>query len=131
MPAKYRVGAGAALVFVALLLGVFIPGETSFNHREDRAVSVFGYLVFLLGLYATSRHRRAINWRPVIVGILAQFIIAFFVLRTDLGKTIFKFLSDALTTLLVFAYDGVRWLTQADITTFGPSTSLLKTNCAN
>ncbi len=90
-----------------------------YNRRSDRAVSVFGYLVFLVGLYVTSRNREAINWRPVIVGILAQFIVGFFVLQTGLGKTVFKFLSDALTTLLVFAYDGVVFLTEADITTFG------------
>jgi len=64
-----------------------------------------------VALYCTSRHRTRINWRPVIVGILVQFIIAIFVLRTTLGKDIFQFLSQALTTFLSFAYKGVEWLT--------------------
>ncbi|CAL3963402.1 unnamed protein product [Diplocarpon coronariae] len=119
IPQTYRTIIGAILVVVALLLGVFIPDETPYNLRSDRAVSMFGYIVFLAGLYATSRNRKAIVWRPVIVGILTQFIVGFFVLQTELGRTIFKFLADALTTLLVFAYDGVVFLTEPDITTFG------------
>lgn len=119
IPEQHRAATGAFVVIVALLLGVFVPGETTYNHRSDRAVSVFGYLVFLSGLYITSRHRKHINWKPVIVGILVQFIMAFFVLRTTLGKTIFKFLSDALTTLLTYAYQGVVFLTDSSVLKLG------------
>jgi len=111
VPEKFRTIVGAFIVFAAILLGAFVPAEHVYNKRSDRAVSLFGYLVFLLGLYITSRHRHHINWRPVIVGLLVQFIIAIFVLRTTLGKDIFTFLSQALTTFLSFAYVGVAWLT--------------------
>lgn len=121
VPEQHRTATGAVVVIVALLLGVFIPGETTYNHRSDRAVSVFGYIVFLSGLYITSRHRRHINWKPVIVGILVQFIIGFFVLRTTLGKTIFRFISDALTTMLEFAYQGVVFLTDSSVLKLGTS----------
>ena len=119
VPEGHRTATGAAVVIVALFLGVFIPGETQYNKRSDRAVSVFGYLVFMAGLYATSRHRKHINWKPVIVGIFAQFIIGFFVLRTTLGKTIFKFLSNTLTTLLTYAYQGVVFLTDSSVLKLG------------
>lgn len=119
VPEGHRTITGAGVVLVALFLGVFIPGETPYNKRSDRAVSVFGYLVFLAGLYITSRHRKHINWKPVIVGILVQFIIGFFVLRTTLGKTIFKFISNALTTLLTYAYQGVVFLTASSVLELG------------
>jgi CNT family concentrative nucleoside transporter len=119
VPEQHRTLTGASVVIVALVLGVYIPGETTYNHRSDRTVSVFGYVVFLSGLYITSRHRKHINWKPVIVGILVQFIIGFFVLRTTLGKTIFRFLSDALTTLLEFAYQGVVFLTDSSVLKLG------------
>jgi CNT family concentrative nucleoside transporter len=121
VPEGRRTIAGSTVVFIALFLGVFIPGETQYNKRSDRAVSVFGYLVFLFGLYATSRHRKHINGKPVIVGILVQFIMAFFVLQTTLGKTIFKFISDSLTTLLTFAYQGVVFLTDSSVLKLGKS----------
>ena len=119
VPEQHRTLTGAAVVIVALILGVFVPGETTYNKRSDRAVSVFGYLVFLSGLYLTSRHRKHINWKPVIIGILVQFIMGFFVLRTGLGKTIFKFLSNALTTLLTYAYQGVVFLTDSSVLKLG------------
>lgn len=119
VPEGHRTITGAAVVIAALFLGVFIPGETQYNKRSDRAVSVFGYIVFMLALYITSRHRNHINWKPVIVGILVQFIMGFFVLRTTLGKTIFKFLSDALTTLLTYAYQGVVFLTASSVLKLG------------
>ncbi|CZR55547.1 related to concentrative Na+-nucleoside cotransporter CNT1/CNT2 [Phialocephala subalpina] len=119
VPEGHRIITGATVVIVALFLGVFIPGETEYNKRSDRAVSVFGYLVFMAGLYITSRHRKHINWKPVVVGILVQFIMGFFVLRTTLGKTIFKFISDALTTLLEYAYQGVVFLTDSSVLKLG------------
>jgi len=119
VPEGHRTITGAGVVLVALFLGVFIPGETPYNKRSDRTVSVFGYLVFLAGLYITSRHRKHINWKPVIVGILVQFIMGFFVLRTTLGKTIFKFISNALTTLLTYAYQGVVFLTASSVLELG------------
>lgn len=119
IPEGHRTITAAGVVLVALFLGVFIPGETPYNKRSDRAVSVFGYLVFLAGLYITSRHRKHINWKPIIVGILVQFIMGFFVLRTTLGKTIFKFISNALTTLLTYAYQGVVFLTASSVLELG------------
>ena len=119
VPEGHRTITGAGVVLAALFLGVFIPGETLYNKRSDRAVSIFGYLVFLAGLYITSRHRKNINWKPVIVGILVQFIMGFFVLRTTLGKTIFKFISNALTTLLTYAYQGVVFLTAGSVLELG------------
>lgn len=118
IPEKLRTLIGAFLVFAAIMVGSFVPGELEYNKRSDRAVSLFGYLVFILGLYATSRHRHHINWRLVIVGILVQFIIAIFVLRTTLGKDIFQFLLKALTTFLSFAYVGVAWLTDETASKF-------------
>jgi CNT family concentrative nucleoside transporter len=111
IPEKFRTILGAIIVFSTIMIGSFVPAEHEYNKRSDRAISLFGYLVFTLGLYATSRHQRHINWRSVIVGILVQFVIAIFVLRTTLGKSIFQFLSQALTTFLTFAYVGVAWLT--------------------
>ena len=51
----------------------------------------------------------------VIVGMLMQFIIALFVLRTTAGYDIFNFISGLATSLLGFAKDGVAFLTTPDI----------------
>jgi CNT family concentrative nucleoside transporter len=64
--------------------------------------------------WATSADRRRINWRTVIVGMLAQYIVGLFVLRTGVGYDIFKFIADRAGDLLGFARQGVAFLTSEE-----------------
>ena len=85
IPHKLRMplaGAGTVAVF---LIGTFASEESDDNTRENRAVSLFGLAVFIFGFYITSNNRKAIQWQTVIVGMLAQYILAIFVLRTTAG----------------------------------------------
>ena len=91
---------GAAVTVAALVVGSFVTAESADNTRANRAVSLFGIAVFLLFLWATSKHRRQVNWRPVIGGMLAQYIIALFVLRTRVGYDIFKVRAEAVGVIL-------------------------------
>ena len=115
IPEKYRLPLGAAGTVATILVGSFASKETEDNTRENRAVSLFGLVVLLFGLWITSRNRKAINWHPVIVGMLLQFLIALFVLRTEAGYDIFDFISGLARSLLGFAKDGVAFLTTDEI----------------
>ncbi|CAI7571953.1 unnamed protein product [Penicillium glandicola] len=118
IPDKLRVPSAALLCIGVILIGSFVSEETQDNTRANRAVSLFGMVVFLFGLWATSRNRKKIVWHTVIVGMLAQFIIALFVLRTTTGYDIFNFISGLATDLLGFAADGVIFLTSTDFYEF-------------
>lgn len=114
IPERWRIPAGAALVVAVIIVGSFASEETAENTRENRAVSLFGLAVFIFVLWATSKHRKMIKWQTVIVGMLTQFIIALFVLRTDVGYDIFNFISMLARELLHFAGDGVSFLASED-----------------
>jgi concentrative nucleoside transporter, CNT family len=118
IPEKFRLPLGAALTVAVILIGSFVSQESEDNTRENRAVSLFGLVVLLVGLWATSRNRKAINWHTVIVGMLMQFIVALFVLRTGAGYDIFDFISGLARSLLGFAKDGVAFLTSDDIAAY-------------
>lgn len=111
IPSKFRNYAGAALTIVVILIGSFVTKESADNTRANRAVSLFGMAVILFVFWLTSRHRSRINWQTVIVGMLSQYIIALFVLRTRVGYDIFRFVADRAGDLLGFAHDGVAFLT--------------------
>jgi concentrative nucleoside transporter, CNT family len=115
LPEKTRLPLGAAVTILTIIVGSFASKESADNTRANRAVSLFGLVVFLAGFYITSRNRSKIIWHTVIVGMLSQFIIALFVLRTQAGYDIFNFISELARLLLGFAKDGVEFLTTPEI----------------
>lgn len=114
IPAKLHKPLAAFGSFAVFLLGTFVPEETGDNTRANRAISTFGLLVMLFLLTITSRKPKMIPWHTVIGGMLTQFIIAVFVLRTKAGYDIFKFISDMARHLLGFAGNGLAFLTSDD-----------------
>ena len=111
IPEKFRIPGAALVVIAVILIGSFVSKESADNTRENRAVSLFGMMVLIFVLWATSRDRKAIKWHTVIVGMLVQFIIALFVLRTKAGYDIFNFVSELARDLLGFADKGTTFLT--------------------
>jgi CNT family concentrative nucleoside transporter len=85
IPERLRIPLGAILVLGIMMIGAFASPESRDNTRENRAVSLFGLLVIILVLWATSKHRSMVKWHTVIVGMLMQFIVALFVLRSRAG----------------------------------------------
>ncbi|RDW59812.1 hypothetical protein BP6252_12899 [Coleophoma cylindrospora] len=114
IPEKLRYPLGAAGTVAVILVGTFATKETADNTRSNRAVSLFGLVVFIAAFYATSNNRKLINWHAVIVGMLMQFILALFVLRTSTGYDIFNFIAFLASSLLGFAAQGTAFLTSAD-----------------
>lgn len=85
IPQKWRIPLGALGTVAVIIVGTFVTEETADNTRANRAVGLFGLLVFIAAFYITSKHRKAVNWQTVIVGMLAQFLLALFVLRSKVG----------------------------------------------
>ena len=110
-----RIPAGALFTIAVIVVGSFASPESQDNTRANRAVSLFGLLVFIAVLWATSRNRSKVKWHTVIVGMLVQFIIALFVLRTGVGFDIFNFISGLALDLLGYANEGTIFLTDATV----------------
>jgi concentrative nucleoside transporter, CNT family len=100
IPAKARLPLGAAGTIAVIVVGTFSSPDSADNARTNRAISLFGLLVFVGAFYATSRDRKKINWQTVIVGILTQFLLALFVLRTKAGVSFRKQHTDSNPTLI-------------------------------
>ena len=115
IPEKFRSLAGAALTIAVILIGAFVSEEVADNNRANRAVSLVGLGLIIFAFWVTSRHRRHVNWRTVIGGMLAQYIVGLFVLRTQAGYDIFRFIADRAGDLLGFAKEGLQFLTTPDI----------------
>ena len=72
----------------------------------ERAISLLG-LVVMMGLaWAMSDHKRRINFRVVWGGLLLQFVLAVFILKTSIGAAIFQSIGDFFTGILGFVDAG-------------------------
>lgn len=60
--------------------------------------------------YLFSSNRKAIKWKLVITGILLQFLFAFLVVKTDIGRGIFNWISRLFVSLFSFASDGAQFV---------------------
>ncbi|KAI0139923.1 H+/nucleoside cotransporter-like protein [Hypoxylon sp. NC0597] len=106
----------AALITIAVfLIGSMVPEESGDNTRARRAQSLLGLVVMIGVLTITSKDWRKIPWHTVIGGMLTQFVVAVFVLRTQAGYDIFNFISTLARTLLGFANEGVVFLTDSSV----------------
>ncbi len=57
-----------------------------------------------------SASRRSINWRVVAIGIVAQFLFAFLVLKTAAGRLVLDQISQWFVSLFSFALEGAQFV---------------------
>jgi CNT family concentrative nucleoside transporter len=79
----------------------------------ERLFSLAGLLVFMGIAYALSTDRKAIRPKTVFGGLTLQFLLALFVLKTQIGQDLFIWLGAKITRVLALSYVGSEFL-------FGP-----------
>lgn len=72
----------------------------------ERLMGLIGLLAMLGIALAWSNNRRAIRAKIVLVGVALQFVFALFVLRTEIGRTLFATLGDIVTRFLHLSRAG-------------------------
>lgn len=71
---------------------------------------VLGMLVLLLIAWIFSSNKRAINWKTVVIGLAAQFLLAVGVLKVTFVKNIFEFVGKIFVLILDFTKAGSEFL---------------------
>ncbi len=76
----------------------------------ERFTGLIG-IVMILGIaFALSNNRKAINYRTVGVGLLLQFGLAIFVLKTTIGQNTFAWMGDKIKRLLEMSDQGAEFV---------------------
>lgn len=79
----------------------------------DRAISAFGILVLLALAYALSIDRKAVRWRPVLIGVGLTVVLGLVILNPQLQSVFFGFVDSAIRQLLSFAEAGANFVFQS------------------
>ena len=76
----------------------------------DRFFGIFG-IVFILGIsFLLSNNKKAINYQLVLKGLGLQLLLAFFILKSETGSSIFNFIARVITRVLDFANAGAEFV---------------------
>jgi len=75
-----------------------------------RFTGILGLLTMLALGYIFSTNRRAIRLKTVSWGLGLQVAFAFFVLKVDIGRTLFQKAGDAVNRLLAYAFAGSQFV---------------------
>ena len=92
----------------------------------ERFTGLLGIVLILGVAFLMSNNRKAINYRTVGVGLFLQVLLAVFILKTEVGQSLFQWLGDSINTLLGQADKGALFvfgsLVDRDLMTkaFGP-----------
>ena len=79
----------------------------------ERFTGILGIILIFGIAFLMSNNRKAINYRLVVSGFAIQILLAIFILKVPVGKTIFGWLGEFITKVLDFSQAGAKFV-------FGP-----------
>ncbi|XP_037689059.1 sodium/nucleoside cotransporter 1 isoform X3 [Choloepus didactylus] len=91
---------------LAALLGLFLWLLLDTSRRPEQLVSFAGICVFIIILFACSKHHSAVSWRAVSWGLGLQFALGLFVIRTEPGFVSFQWLGNQIQIFLSYTEAG-------------------------
>ena len=105
------------LLFLLFFSQITFAQEHSMEIIQSQGISLESLLRGLLGMAVLigisillSNNRKAINWRTVGFGLMAQLILAICVLRVDFVQDIFRWIGNLFLAVLDFTMKGTEFL---------------------
>ncbi|XP_043260400.1 solute carrier family 28 member 3 isoform X1 [Colletes gigas] len=95
-----------ACIFGAII--VFLIFDTT--DSRERLVSAIGIVILISFGWIFSKHPSHIKWRPVLCGLILQFVFGLITIRWVVGQAIFQCISEKVTTFLNFAKSGASFI---------------------
>ncbi|NWI84361.1 S28A1 protein, partial [Pitta sordida] len=94
------------LLWVALLAGLIVWLVLDTGRNPEQLISLSGFCVLVLFLFACSKHHSAVSWRAIFWGLGLEFLLGLFILRTTPGIQAFKWLGDQIQFFLGYTTAG-------------------------
>lgn len=93
---------GCGVVVLAILAYIIIDSLSS----PSRLQSMAGIVAMIALGYIFSAHRTRIDFRPVLCGLLLQFLLGVLCIRWDVGRSIFQCIGKKVATFLAYTNAG-------------------------
>ncbi len=76
----------------------------------ERLVSLLGLFVMIGIAYALSEKKKAIQWRPVVTGLLLQVVFGLIIMKTTVGRNFFDTTGKGFNAILAYTGEGSKFL---------------------
>lgn len=73
-------------------------------------LNILGIIVVIVGLYLFSENKDKVDKKLIAKALLVQFILAFLLVKFPLGRNIVKAVSDFVTNILNYGFEGVSFV---------------------
>lgn len=93
-------------IFVAII--VFLVFDTA--DSRERLMSGVGVVILFIFGWVFSKHPGNIKWRPVLTGLILQFVFGLLTIRWPVGRAILQCVSDKVAIFLGFAQTGASFI---------------------
>ena len=111
IPSSYRIPILMGFTLLLITITILVsPIDSTNSSYLSRFQSLAGIAILLALMAFTSKNYKVIPWHTVAVGLILQYAIALFVLRTTTGIKIFQFLSKLITDFLETSAVGLEFL---------------------
>lgn len=87
---------------------VFVYFET--RDQTERLISLSGMAFLMVISLLLSKHPTKVNFRPVVLGVIFQFLLGLFCIRWEVGRSIFSCVGDKVATFLNYTAAGASFV---------------------
>ncbi|NXF12713.1 S28A1 protein, partial [Smithornis capensis] len=94
------------LLWVALLAGLIVWLALDTARNPKQLISLGGFCILVLFLFACSKHHSAVSWRAIFWGLGLEFLLGLFILRTTPGIQAFQWLGNQVQVFLGYTTAG-------------------------
>ncbi|XP_065087903.1 solute carrier family 28 member 3 isoform X2 [Ochlerotatus camptorhynchus] len=98
----------AAIGVILIAFALFCYFET--KDEPERLMSLIGMVALFCLAFVFSKHPTKINYRPVLLGVMFQFLLGLFCIRWEVGRSIFSCIGDKVATFLNYSADGAAFV---------------------
>ncbi|XP_023244906.1 solute carrier family 28 member 3-like [Copidosoma floridanum] len=95
-------------VTISLAIIIFLVIDT--RESRDRLIGLIGIIAIMAIGWGISKYPTKVSWKPVVWGLIFQYVLAIIFTRWPIGRSIFQCLSEKIVVFLDFAKDGAKFV---------------------
>ncbi|XP_076654962.1 concentrative nucleoside transporter 2 [Halictus rubicundus] len=99
-----------SVIFICIFAAIIVFLILDTVDSRERLTSAVGVVTLMCFGWIFSKHPGRINWKPVLCGLILQFLFGLFTIRWDVGRAICQCMSDKVAAFLNFAKSGSEFI---------------------